>query len=191
MEYILHHCLSKFDRSVFLILKPIWNLCGIFMALFLSRNYWSLLNHDLKASIWEKANPIFAGNLNSSLSYLNNHTAVAIQVLRHINCILNLVKLGKALCWRHMFICIMLNHSLQRKYLLQLSEKCELYFLVCEVICNSDQNSGQNPSQISTDTRWKFKVEMYYLLEFLSEFVRFPIGITLGLTHNIILLPLM
>ena len=120
----------NFDRSVFLILKPIWNLCGIFMAWFLSRNYWSLLNHDLKASIWEKANPIFAGNYNSSLSYLNNHTAVVIQVLRHTNCILNLVKLGKALCWRHMFICIMLNHSLQRKYLLQLSEKCKLYFLV-------------------------------------------------------------
>ena len=57
--------------------------------------------------------------------------------------------------------CIMLNHSLQRKYLLQLSEKCKLYFLVIrEVICNSDQNSGQNPSRISTDICWKCKVEM-------------------------------
>ena len=37
---------------------------------FLSRNYWSLLDHDLMASIWEKAISILAGNLNSGHSYL-------------------------------------------------------------------------------------------------------------------------
>ena len=36
---------------------------------FLSKNYWSLLDHDLMASIWEKTISIFAGNLISSRSY--------------------------------------------------------------------------------------------------------------------------
>ena len=40
------------------------------MAWFLSRNYWSSLDHDLMASIWENAISILAGNLNSSPSYL-------------------------------------------------------------------------------------------------------------------------
>ena len=52
LEYRLHHRWSKFDRSVFLILKPIsyyfWRLYGL---VFLSRNYWSSLDHDLMASI--------------------------------------------------------------------------------------------------------------------------------------------
>ena len=37
---------------------------------FLSRNYWSWLDHDLMASFWEKAISILAGNLNSRRSYL-------------------------------------------------------------------------------------------------------------------------
>ena len=37
---------------------------------FLSRNYWSLLDYDRMASIWEKAISILAGNLNSGRSYL-------------------------------------------------------------------------------------------------------------------------
>ena len=47
LKYRLHHRLSKFDRSVFLNLKPIYGVC---MAWFLSR--------------------ILAGNLNSGHSYL-------------------------------------------------------------------------------------------------------------------------
>ena len=47
----LHHRLSKFDKSVFLNLKPISYFFGIYMACFLSRNYWSSLDHDLMASI--------------------------------------------------------------------------------------------------------------------------------------------
>ena len=37
---------------------------------FSSKIYWSSLNHDPIASIWEKAISILAGNLNSSCSYL-------------------------------------------------------------------------------------------------------------------------
>ena len=37
---------------------------------FLSRNYWSLLDHALMASIWEKAISVLAGKLNSGRSYL-------------------------------------------------------------------------------------------------------------------------
>ena len=40
------------------------------MAWFLSRNYWSLLDHDLMASNLEKAISILSGNLNSGRSYL-------------------------------------------------------------------------------------------------------------------------
>ena len=43
---------------------------GIWMIWFLSGIYWSSLHHDLMTSIWEKAISIFAGNLNSSRSYL-------------------------------------------------------------------------------------------------------------------------
>ena len=54
-----------------LIFKPISYLFGIYMACFyLSRNYWSLLDNDLTASIWEKAISILARNLNSGRSYL-------------------------------------------------------------------------------------------------------------------------
>ena len=56
---------SKFDRSVFLMLKPIPYFVGIYMTCFISRNYWSSLDHDLMASIWEKAISILTGNLNS------------------------------------------------------------------------------------------------------------------------------
>ena len=52
LEYRLHHRLSKFDRSVFLILKPIYYFFLAFIWLgFLSRNYWSSLDHNLMASI--------------------------------------------------------------------------------------------------------------------------------------------
>ena len=38
---------------------------GVFIWLgFLSRNYWRSLDHDLEASIWEKATSILVGNLN-------------------------------------------------------------------------------------------------------------------------------
>ena len=68
LEYRLHHHLSKFDRSVFLILKPIFYfLVFIWLGFFLSRNYWSLVR---LASIWEKAISICAGNLNSGRGYL-------------------------------------------------------------------------------------------------------------------------
>ena len=70
MEFRLHHRLSKFDWSVFLNLKPIsYSLAFIWLG-FLSRNYWSLLDYDLMASIWEKALSILAGNLNSGCSYI-------------------------------------------------------------------------------------------------------------------------
>ena len=52
LECRLHHRLSKFDRSVFLILKPISYSFDVYVAwFFLSKNYWSLLDHDLMASI--------------------------------------------------------------------------------------------------------------------------------------------
>ena len=72
MEYRHQYSLSKFDRSVFLILKPISFLLVfcVHLAWFLSRNYWSSLDHDLMASIWEKAISILAENLNSGRSYL-------------------------------------------------------------------------------------------------------------------------
>ena len=46
--------MSKFDRSVFLILKPISYFFGVYMAWFLSRNYWSLFDHDLMPRAFEK-----------------------------------------------------------------------------------------------------------------------------------------
>ena len=64
-------------HSVFI--KQFWNYgsedsgiisFGIWMIWFLSGIYWSSLHHDLMTSIWEKAISIFAGNLNSSRSYL-------------------------------------------------------------------------------------------------------------------------
>ena len=53
-------CISEFKAN-FLIF-------GRF-CLFLSRIYWSSLDQDLMASIWEKAISILAGNLNSFRSY--------------------------------------------------------------------------------------------------------------------------
>ena len=55
VEFRLHHRLSKFDWSVFLNLKPISYFFVIFMAWFLSKIYWSWWDHDIMASIWEKA----------------------------------------------------------------------------------------------------------------------------------------
>ena len=40
------------------------------MTCFLSRNYWSSLDHGLMANILEKAISILVGNLNSGLSFL-------------------------------------------------------------------------------------------------------------------------
>ena len=62
--------LERFDRSVFLISKPISFFLAFIWLGFLSRNYLSSLDHDLMASIWEKAISILAGNLNSGRSYL-------------------------------------------------------------------------------------------------------------------------
>ena len=70
MEYRIHHRLSKLDWSVFLSLKPILILLAlIWLGFFLSRIYWSSLDHDLMASIWEKDISILAGNLNLGRSY--------------------------------------------------------------------------------------------------------------------------
>ena len=69
LEFRLHHRLSKFDRSVFLIVKPIsyfWRLYGLVFYLETIRVH----DHDLMASIREKAISILAGNLNSGRSYL-------------------------------------------------------------------------------------------------------------------------
>ena len=38
--------------------------------IYMPRNYWSSLGYDLMTSIWEKANSILAGKLNSGRSYL-------------------------------------------------------------------------------------------------------------------------
>ena len=43
-----------------------WRLCALG---FLSRKYWSWLDHDRMASFWEKAISILTGNLNSVHSY--------------------------------------------------------------------------------------------------------------------------
>ena len=56
-------CIPEFKANFSFFLAFIW--LG-----FLSRIYWSSLDHDLKASIWEKAISILVGNLNSSYSYL-------------------------------------------------------------------------------------------------------------------------
>ena len=77
MDFRLHHRFSKFDWLVFLNLKPIFYLFGIYMAcFFLSIIYWNSLDHALMSSIWEKVISILAGNLNSGRSYL--FTAVVI-----------------------------------------------------------------------------------------------------------------
>jgi hypothetical protein len=61
----------KFDWSVFLNLKPISHfLAFIWLVLFLSRIYWSFLDHNLMANILEKATSILAENLNLGCSYL-------------------------------------------------------------------------------------------------------------------------
>ena len=65
---------------IFLILKPSSYFFGAYCDLwlgFISRNYWSSLDQDLMASIWEKANSILAGNLNSGRTYL----IIAVQLM--------------------------------------------------------------------------------------------------------------
>jgi hypothetical protein len=64
VEYRLHHRLSKFDWSVLI------NFLAFIWLGFLSRIYLSSLDHDLMASISEKAISILARNLNSGRSYL-------------------------------------------------------------------------------------------------------------------------
>ena len=75
MEYRLLHCLPKFMN-----LKPISYFFGIICLGFLSRIYWSSLDHDLMANTWEKAISILMGNLNSGCSYL-----ITACILRYIS----------------------------------------------------------------------------------------------------------
>ena len=74
MEYRLHHRFSKFDRSVFL--SQFLILLAFIWLDFLSRNCWSSSDHDLMASIWEKA-----GNLNSGRSYLITAVEIFFSIL--------------------------------------------------------------------------------------------------------------
>ena len=64
MDYRLHHGF-KFDWSIFLNLKPISYSFGIH-----NMAYQSSLDHDLIASILEKAISNLVGNLNLSCTYL-------------------------------------------------------------------------------------------------------------------------
>ena len=68
MEYRL----SKFYRSVFLILKPISYFFAalLYGLVFYLETIESSLDHNLLATIWEKAILILVGNLNSGHSYL-------------------------------------------------------------------------------------------------------------------------
>ena len=51
--------------------KALFLICLVLIWLgLLSRNYWSSLDHDLMASIWEKVISILAGNLNPVRSYI-------------------------------------------------------------------------------------------------------------------------
>ena len=61
---------QDFDKKN--ILKPISYFLGHLYGLgfFLSRIYWTSLDHDLMASIWEKAISILAENLNLGRVYL-------------------------------------------------------------------------------------------------------------------------
>ena len=63
MEFRFHHHLSKFDRSCIPEFKAdfLFFLAFIWLG-FLSRKYWSSLEHDLMTSISEKAISILAGN---------------------------------------------------------------------------------------------------------------------------------
>ena len=56
-------CIPKFKANFLFF----WHLYGLG---FFSRIYWSWLDHDRIASIWEKAISILAENLNSGRSYL-------------------------------------------------------------------------------------------------------------------------
>ena len=61
---ILQVCIREFKAN-FLFLGRLYGL-----VFDLDRNYWSQLDHDLMANIWEKAIAILARNLNSGRSYL-------------------------------------------------------------------------------------------------------------------------
>ena len=49
--------------------ESFYSFLGVWLD-FLSRNYWSLLDHDPMTSIWKKAISILVGNLNSGRCYL-------------------------------------------------------------------------------------------------------------------------
>ena len=83
---------SSFDQ-IWLVCIPEFKanflFFGIYIAWFLSRTYWSILDHDLTASIWEKAILILAGNLNSGPSYLitavpGNRAVQSLQLMCHL-----------------------------------------------------------------------------------------------------------
>ena len=109
--------------SVSLILMPIsYSLVFIIpMAyVFLSRNCWSSLDHDLMASICEKDNSILAENLNSGGSYL----ITAVTVLYFIvSCLIQvLLEICNLLKGSHFFYStILLKHpSCQKQYNLEI-----------------------------------------------------------------------
>ena len=61
---------SSLFVKIWMVCIPEFKANFLFVCLFfLSRIYWSALDHDLMASIWEKVISILAGNLNSSRSY--------------------------------------------------------------------------------------------------------------------------
>ena len=68
------------NRPLILANFSVFFLC-IYMALFLSRNYWSSL--DLMASIWENVISILTGNLNSGCSYLITAVTISGQICRN------------------------------------------------------------------------------------------------------------
>ena len=76
-------------------------------------------------------------------------------------------ELGKAcetslyICWRHRFNVLCWTIVCNANICFNCQRNANYISLLREVIYNSDQNSGQNPSRISTDIRWKCKVELY------------------------------
>ena len=70
LEYRLYHRLSNWIGLYSKFSKPISYFLGVYLAWYLSINCWNSLDHDLMASIWEKAILISTGYLNSGLSYL-------------------------------------------------------------------------------------------------------------------------
>ena len=90
------------------------------LVFFLSRNYWSSLDHDLMASIWEKDISILAENLNSGGSYLITAVTVLYFIVSClIQVLLEICNLPKV---SHFFYStILLKHpSCQKQYNLEL-----------------------------------------------------------------------